>query len=244
MVTGISVIVPAHNEQSFIRDCLVSIQTAVRHVTVPVETIVVLNRCRDNTETIAKAFSAVCVRDESRRLGRIRNRGVHAASYDTIVTCDADSRLHPLALKNVVARLSQSNVIGGGMALRFDRRSVGIRCTERLLDIGTFITGLSCGAFWTSKEAFNAVGGFDERLTMGEDVDFAQRLRQLGRQRGQRYERLRDTALLTSSRKFDHFGDWHFFGMVLREPFRIARSLRGTDTDFVDQYFYNFNDRK
>jgi len=244
MHTGISVVVPAHNEEKFIRDCFASIQTAARNVPVPVETVVVLNRCSDRTEDIAREFSAVRIHDDSRRLGRIRNRGVQATLYDTIVTCDADSRLHPMSLRNVMLKLAGPDVIGGGMALVFDRRSTGIWFTERLLDVGTFITGLSCGAFWTRKEAFHSIGGFNEQLAMGEDVDFAQRLRQLGRQRGQRYERLRDTPLLTSARKFNHFGDWHYFGKVLREPLRIARSIRGTDTEFVDEYFYNFNDRK
>ena len=33
------------------------------------------------------------------------------------------------------------------------------------------------GAFWCERAAFEAVGGFDEKLAMAEDVDFAKRLR-------------------------------------------------------------------
>ncbi len=118
-----------------------------------------------------------------------------------------------------------------------------IACTARLLDLVVFLTGLSCGAFWTTREGFEAVGGFDEGKPMGEDVDFARRLKAWGKPRGARYCTLRGAPLITSSRKFDRFGDWSFLRMMVLDAGRIRRSLNRVDTEFVDEYFYDFNDR-
>jgi hypothetical protein len=88
------------------------------------------------------------------------------------------------------------------------------------------------------------VSGFNERLPMGEDLDFAKRLRAYGRTVGGKYALLQGCPLLTSSRKFDRFGDWSFLRMMFLDALRIRRSMKGTDTEFVDEYFYDFNDKK
>ena len=47
-----------------------------------------------------------------------------------------------------------------------------------------------------------------------------------------------------SVRKFDVYGDWHFFvevGRMIRHPNRYLATTRGTDTTFADEYFYDFN---
>lgn len=240
----ISVIVPAHNEEAFIGDCLQAIRNAEQQWRSPVEILVVLNRCTDKTELIAKEYAAVCIDDDSRCLSRIRNRGVEASQYPVIMTCDADSRLHPNSFIEVTEKLSSGLYVGGGAELVFDRVSRGIKTTEMFLNMMVKITGLACGAFWTSRSAFDAVGGFDENRLMGEDLDFAQRLAKFGKKQQLRYGCLTRSPLVTSSRKFDHFGDWSFFRMMTLDAWRVYRSMKKRDTEFVDEYFYDFNDRK
>jgi glycosyltransferase involved in cell wall biosynthesis len=242
MTPTISVIVPAHNEAAYLPACLEAVDVAREQAGVDVEVVVVLNRCTDGTRAIAEAAGARCVLDESRCIAAIRNRGVASSTGETLITCDADSRLHPTTFQRMREQLADG-AVGGGVSVRFDRRSAGIRATELLLDFLLFVTRVPCGAFWTTRAAFDAVQGFDERLPMGEDIDFGKRLRAWGRARGAPYELLRGATLLTSSRKFDHFGDWSFFRMLLLEPLRIRRSMKGRDTEFVDEYFYDFNDR-
>jgi glycosyltransferase involved in cell wall biosynthesis len=81
-----------------------------------------------------------------------------------------------------------------------------------------------------------------QALIIAEDVDFAERLRRYGKNRGQRYLRL-DSHIVTSCRKFDHFGDWHWFTKIMAHPVRMRRAVKGTDTGFTDEYFYDFNKR-
>lgn len=237
----ISVVVPAHNEEAYLSGCLAAICRAAEELGSPVEILVVLNRCTDRTEAIAKEFGARTLPDDSRCLATIRNRGVAASTGDIVVTCDADSRIHPSMLRDVVAALDDG-AVGGGVPVRFDRESAGIKATCLMFDAYSFLTGLSCGAFWTTRASFDEVGGFDESRPMGEDVDFANRLKRLGKPRGASYRTLRGAPLITSTRKFDHFGDWSFLRMMAFEGLRIRRSLKGVDTEFVDEYFYEFND--
>ena len=240
----ISIIIPAHNEENFIGGCLAAIEAASKHVSHDVEVIVVLNRCNDGTEKIARDFGAVTVIDESRCIAAVRNRGITQATGDILITCDADSRLHSHALVLVINALEQPDIIGGGMPIRYDRRSSGIRASELCLDMAVKITGLSAGAFWATTNTFRAVSGFDENLLIVEDVDFARRLKAYGKSQKKRYVCLDKAPLLTSSRKFDHFGDWSFFRFATLQAPRLWRSLKRIDTDFVDEYFHDFNDKK
>ncbi|MCA9698861.1 MAG: glycosyltransferase [Myxococcales bacterium] len=239
---SIAVVIPAHNEAHYLPACLDAIDDTRARYHGPVQIVVVCNRCTDATPRIAAARGAKVVPDESRCLAKIRNVGVAASDTELIVTCDADSRLHPDTLHLVAAALS-AGAVGGGVDIRFDRRSPGIRTTERFLALMVRLTGVPCGAFWTTREAFDAIGGFDETLPMGEDLDFGKRLKQWGRARALEYRRLPGAPLLTSARKFDVYGDWSFFRMMLFDAVRIRRSMRGIDSEFVDEYFYDFNDR-
>ncbi len=239
---SISIVIPAHNEEDYLGGCLNAAAAAVRAVSVNVETVVVLNRCTDGTERIAREHGAKLIADESRCIAAVRNRGVAASSGEVIVTCDADSRIHPLMLPAVLHEL-EHGAIGGGVDIRYDRRSLGIRATEKLFHLGIGITGVSCGSFWTSRRAFDAVHGFDERLLVAEDVDFGLRLRRHGKAQGLRYVTLWETPLMTSSRKFDQYGDWLFFSKMVLDARRVWRSLKGYDTEFADEFFHDFNDK-
>jgi hypothetical protein len=56
-----------------------------------------------------------------------------------------------------------------------------------------------------------------------------------------RFTTLRHVHITTSCRKFDRFGDWYFFRLMLFQQGKMRRCLRGEDTAFADEYFYDFN---
>ena len=62
----IAVIIPAPNEEKYIRKCLDSVRSAEDHSNTPVEIVVALNRCIDNSENIAKEYGTVTVVREMR----------------------------------------------------------------------------------------------------------------------------------------------------------------------------------
>lgn len=69
----ISVIIPAHNEEEYLPGGLEAVAEAAKISPYPVETIVVLNRCTDRTEEIAKASGAIIAIQKVINLGRLLN---------------------------------------------------------------------------------------------------------------------------------------------------------------------------
>ena len=61
-----SIIIPAHNEEKYIRKCLDSIAKASEAYKEQTEVIVVLNRCTDQTEEIAKSYDCITLKNEDK----------------------------------------------------------------------------------------------------------------------------------------------------------------------------------
>ncbi|MES2476793.1 MAG: glycosyltransferase [Verrucomicrobiota bacterium] len=231
----ISLIIPAHNEADFLPSCLEAARQAAARVDGTVETVVVLNRCTDATEQIARAHGCRIVREDARNLSAIRNAGVAAASGEIIVTCDADSRMHPESFSDILEKLGGGKCVGGGAVVVPERWSVGIVASALSVLPYLVFSGVSFGLFWFSKKDFDAVGGFDTRFVSVEDVDFAQRLKAHGRLTGRGWGTLFRAALVTSCRKFDEFGDWYLF----RNPAFVRRVFRGNDRQAADRFWYD-----
>jgi glycosyltransferase involved in cell wall biosynthesis len=230
-----SVIIPAHNEEGLLGRCLDSIRSAAASTGVPVEVIVILNRCSDKTGEIAASFGARTVREDARNLAVIRNAGARAATGTILVTIDADSAMSRDTLAAIDRALTSGATVGGGVRIYPDRYSPGIRATELVMNLLLFITGISGGLFWCLREDFQAIGGFNEKLISGEDVDFAQRLKAYGRKVRRPFSTLRGGHIITSCRKFDRFGDW----FALTNPLLIWRILRGKSQRVADAFYYD-----
>jgi glycosyltransferase involved in cell wall biosynthesis len=235
MKPRISLIVPAHNEAAFITGCLSAARKAEQRIDAGVEIIVVLNRCTDETETIARGHGCVIVREDARNLSKIRNAGAAAATGEVIVTCDADSRMHPDSFREILRRLDSGKVVGGGAMVYPERWSLGILASVVAILPYLAFTGASFGLFWCLKRDFEAIGGFDERFVSVEDVDFARRLKKHGRASGRGWGTLLRAALVTSCRKFDQFGDWYLF----KNPAFVRRVFRGDDQKAADHFWYD-----
>lgn len=88
----VSLVIPAYNEEKYIKDCLVSVMAQeVR----PDEIIIVNNNCTDKTIAIAKLFPVTIINEAVQGMTPARNRGFNAAKYDLIARCDADTHLPP-----------------------------------------------------------------------------------------------------------------------------------------------------
>lgn len=110
-----SIIIPAHNEEKYLGKCLDSIEAASKLYKEQLEIIVVLNRCSDKTEEIAKSRNCITVQNNDKNLSKIRNCGAAIARGEIIVTIDADTQMMPHVLSTIDERLSSGKYIGGGM---------------------------------------------------------------------------------------------------------------------------------
>jgi glycosyltransferase involved in cell wall biosynthesis len=230
-----SAIIPAHKEERFIGGCLASIEAAAKPFPGEVEVIVVLNRCTDRTEEIARNLGAIIVRKDSKDLARIRNAGAQVAGGDIIVTIDADSRMTPNMLQEVYRRLSSGQHIGGGVLIKPERISLGIFMSLLTVVPVVLWQRMSAGLLWCYRGDFKAIGGFDESLVSVEDLDFAKRLKRHGRRKGKRFATITKAHIVTSCREFDLFGDWYLF----KNPRLVWRIFTGKDQKAADSFFYD-----
>lgn len=237
-----SIIIPAHNEEQYIGACLEAIQLAKAEVSDShVEVIVVANRCTDKTAEIAKSFGAKVIDNQDKCISMIRNAGVRAAEGDIIVTIDADSCMTKGSLKEIAEMLECGKYVGGGTRSKFDRISIGMLFSGAYVAVNLFPimvknkAALSGGMFWCYKTDFEKIGGFDETLISLEDMDFAARLNKLGVSRGQKFGTLKKSYILTSSRKFDEFGDWY----LIKNRKLTKRIFTGKDREAADGFYYD-----
>ncbi len=100
------------------------------------------------------------------------------------------------------------------------------------------LVGIDTGVVFCRREDFEAVGGYDETRLYAEDVIFPLALRRLGRAKGQRLTRLPRIKALGCTRKFDQFGDWHYFWM-LGHVFKSLVTGNWNDEQLAERYWYN-----
>lgn len=236
-----SVIVPAHNEEQYIGKCLQAIRTAEEQTeSGSVQIIVVANRCTDKTAEIAAQYGAEVIENQDKCIASIRNAGAKAAAGEILVTVDADTCIAPETFTEIRTLLESGRYIGGGAVPTFDRASLGIAVStfyvllQMLPEIIRCRGMLSGAVFWCRKSDFDAVGGFDPSLVSLEDLDFAKRLKQYGKERGKKYGTLK-SKIYTSARKFDQFGDWY----LIKNRKLTKRIFTGKDREAADQYYYD-----
>lgn len=232
-----SVIIPAHNEESYIGKCLQSIEAARKQSGHSVEVIVCLNRCTDRTQEIAEQFKAKIVREDERNLSKIRNKAAQAATGDVLVTIDSDSEMSPATFSEIERHLASGSFIGGGTRIWPERLSLGIILSALVIFPVALASGCpSAGLFWCYRKDFEALRGFNESLLTVEDVDFSKRLKAYGKSLGKRYGTIKKAPIKTSCRKFDRFGDWYLF----RNPGVLLALFRGTNKKAADKFYYDF----
>lgn len=236
---NISFVIPAHNEERFIESCIKSIFEHCTTFNINPEVIVVLNRCTDHTSEIAARSGAKLIIDDSRNLAKIRNAGIINAKGDIIITIDSDSVITREYLAEFITNIESGKFAGGGTRVDFNRKSSGIIATKLVLDLYVLLSGLSCGSFWFYKKSYDAINGFNEKLHFGEDIDFAKRLKKYAKSKKLKYGI--SGKIITSTRKFDKYGDWYFFKLLTAGQKVIKDSITGKDLAFVNEYFYDFN---
>jgi cellulose synthase/poly-beta-1,6-N-acetylglucosamine synthase-like glycosyltransferase len=178
----ISFIVPAHNEEFFLPKTLGAIHATARGLELSYEVVVVDDASTDRTSAVAQEMGARVLNVNHRQIAATRNSGARAARGELLFFVDADTTVTPQAVSSALKRL-ETGVVGGG-ALTYFEDAVPMYARLLLAWFGFFlrIASLSGGAFlFCAKRAFDAVGGFDERLYGAEDAAFSAALKKEGR---------------------------------------------------------------
>ena len=235
-----SIVIPAYNEEQYLPRLLDSIDVARANYSggaEAVEVIVADNDSNDRTAEIATARGARVVRVEKRRIAAARNGGGHAARGEIVCFIDADSAVHPQTFNAIERTIASGRYVGGSTGLTLERKSFGLLVTYCLGAPLVWLSGMDSGVVFCRREDFEAVGGYDEGYMYAEDLLFLMALRRLGKTRGQCLTRLPMVRALGCTRKFDQFGDWHYFGM-LGHAIKSLFTGNWHDEKLADRYWY------
>ena len=179
----ISFVVPAHNEQASLSRTLRAIHESARAVEQPYEIIVVNDASTDATAEIARQHQARVVDVNHRQIAATRNSGGRAALGERIFFVDADTTINPRALASALRWMDKGAVGGGGPTVPGEGFvPIYIRLLAIFFVIGAKAVGFTGGAFmFCTRDAFQATGGFSERLFWAEEGSFALALKREGR---------------------------------------------------------------
>lgn len=236
-----SVIIPAYNEEHFLPRLLKSLDVARANYSEgpdQIEVIVADNDSTDNTTEIAAAHGARVMHVAKRRIAAARNGGGHAANGEILCFIDADSAVHPQTFDAIDTAMKTGRYVWGVTGATLERKSFALGVTYCLFMPMVLLTGIDTGLSFCRREDFKAVGGYDETRLYAEDVIFPLALRRLGRSRGQRTVRLPQIKALACTRKFDQFGDWHYFWM-LTHVFKSLVTWNWNDEKLAAEYWYD-----
>ena len=199
----ISFIVPAHNEELWIGQCLGSIHATMENLAEQYELIVVDDASTDSTHRIAEQMEARILRVEHRKISAVRNTGAHAACGEIFFFVDADTQVNERAVSAALAAL-RSGAVGGGCAPELDDPVPlwGHIITSFAVVVGRLIRLVGGCFLFCTREAYDAAGGFSERLYAGEDIAFVQALKKVGR------FVVPKPTVVTSGRKLAVVGPW------------------------------------
>ena len=221
MSSSLSFVIPAYNEARLLGSTLCAIDSAARALRLTFELIVVDDASVDRTAEVARAHGARVIPVTFRQIAATRNAGARAAAGDWLVFVDADTIISEAVLREAVAALS-AGAVGGGCVVRFDGRVPRYGRLLIALVLPVYLAlGLAAGCFlFCTRQAFDAVGGFDEKLFAAEEAVMSRALRRLGR-----FVLLR-TTVVTSARKLRAHSGAEVAGTLLRLALTGPKAVR------------------
>ena len=235
MKPSISLVIPAYNEEILLPRLLKSVRTACEvfagRFGGSVEVIVADNTSTDGTAEVARTFGCRVVAVERRVIAAARNGGARVASAPVIAFVDADLQIHPDTFVRIHEAMSSGQCIAGATGWRFERSSPGLRATELVTRLVTRVLHVDGGVVFCSRDAFDAVSGYNEARNVGEDVQFLLDLRRFGKSQGGIVLLSIGAVAIVSTRKWDIHGDWHMFFMPYW-PIIQRRSMSAVVQDY------------
>lgn len=210
MADRISVIIPALDEQDYIRYALDGLRKqSMRNF----ETIVVDGGSSDRTVSIAKSFANV-ITCRKRGTGRARNMGARKATGNILLFIDADTKPSPKLLETYSGIFSCRDIVAAtGPIYPIDSNNFWIRKGYEFVSV--FLVRLSIlvgrpaivgSNFAVRASKFRAAGGFDESLMTYEDWALSNKIKKYGK-----VEYSKKAVVHTSARRIK---SWGIFGYV------------------------------
>jgi GT2 family glycosyltransferase len=221
VIEAVGVVVPAHDEQDFIGDCVAAL--AANRIDLPVRIVVVLDDCSDRTAERTGTAETVTV--PFRCVGAARAAGVeHLLTTSDVpprnwwlASTDADTRVPAGWLAGMLALAAEADLVLG-TALPDDCPVYPAwRRRHSLADGHRHVHGANLGI---RGDAYRAIGGWPA-LATGEDVELARRAVAAG----QRVRRTAAIPVRTSARTVGRAPDGFAAYLALLEQCDVEEAL-------------------
>ncbi|EST38302.1 hypothetical protein N566_08270 [Streptomycetaceae bacterium MP113-05] len=173
---SVSLVVPVLNEAAAIESTLRRLR---RHFP-DCELVVVDGGSEDGTTELARPWASVVQAPRGRAAQM--NAGAKLSSGEVLWFVHADTVVDPDALEQIRACLADPRVVGGGLTLRFDRRTTALNYLARTSNARARRLHHIFGdqAMFVRRTVFEELGGFPA-LPLMEDLEMSRRLHRRGR---------------------------------------------------------------
>ena len=226
----LSIVIPAFNEARLIEQTLRSVTTSLAANAgsgFTSEVIVVDNNSTDNTGQLARDAGARVVFEPINQIGRARNAGAAQATGEWLLFLDADSLLSTGLLADILRMIESGEYVGCGSTLRMDGLPWWGSLTLQLWTRASVLCRWAAGALVVCRrDAFQAVGGFDQELYALDEIRLSKQLKRWGRERGLQFTILTSHPLETSSRKISLYSSGEIAAQIFRIFFLPKKTLQ------------------
>lgn len=218
-----SIVVPALNEATRIESCV----QRLRRDFPSCELVVVDGGSTDGTAELA-ARHAYTIRSAAGRAVQM-NAGAAVTSGEVLWFIHADCQVPPEALDLIRHAMRDPGVVGGGLRLSFDQRSLGLAYLAATSNLRARRLNWIFGdqALFVRREVFDAVGGFP-RIPLMEDLEMSRILRRRGRLV------VLPTTITASARRLVEQGPWRM--TMLMQLLKVQYFL-GVDPERIRQRY-------
>jgi glycosyltransferase involved in cell wall biosynthesis len=182
-----SIVVPAHNEEKYIKNLLNSL-LCLEYPKDKFEIIIIENGSDDKTFLEIKKFKSKVIKSYSikdRGISIAKNFGAKKASKKTkwIIFLDADTQLEKKFLKRINNYLSLNKdkklVIGTTKVVPIEKK-ISIKIWFWLYDLEHRLLDMSASIQIVDKKIFNKIK-YDVNLRLQEDLDLIKKMKRLGK---------------------------------------------------------------
>lgn len=224
----ISIIIPAFNEEKYLRRTLQSVERQTFDHS-DLEVIVVDNASTDQTAEVFRSFFRkksiphVFLKEPILSPGRARNTGAKRARGKVFLFLDADSSLSPQTVQRVYDRYKKG-VFMGIIRIKADSTDRVANLFFELIHFGKNLFHMACHMGYCERNLFYAVGGFDPEFIHAEDLKFFTKVKKMLRKKGKDWYVIEDAPIFTSIRRMSRYPfklgylitllEWAFCGLL------------------------------
>lgn len=232
-MSNISIVIPALNEENFLPHLLTSLAKQTKR---DFEVIVVDGSSTDKTVEVACSFGnslpkLEVIVSQKANLPLQRNIGARASSGEWLVFIDADSIVLPYFIERIECFIEEESPMLFTCWFRPDSEISGDALFTLMANL--FVEGstifhrsIAPGPLAVIRHnVFDLVGGYNERLTFGEDYDITQRILA----RGIALQILRETLYVLSLRRVRKQGRLRFMWLYAKASLLVLLTKRNLD---------------